>query len=87
MAHQLDGTTCRYSGYCAWRGVVTDSEAPEAAAAVRRAYPDMGTAIYFEIAERTHGVLYELPRQRLNWLWWAHYHLSLLLLITGLLCT
>ena len=59
----------RYSGYCAWRGVVTDSEAPEAAAAVRRAYPDLGTAIYFEIAERTHGVLYELPRQRLNWLW------------------
>ena len=30
-----------------------------------------GTAIYFEIAERTHGVLYELPRQRLNWLWCA----------------
>ncbi len=62
-------TPCRYSGYCAWRGVVTDSEAPKAAAAVRRAFPDMGTAIYFEIAERTHGVLYELPRQRLNWLW------------------
>ncbi len=62
---------CRYSGYCAWRGVVTDSEAPQAAAAVRRAYSEMGTAIYFEIAEGTHGVLYELPRLRLNWLWYA----------------
>ncbi len=62
---------CRYSGYCAWRGVVTDSEAPEAAAAVRKAYSDMGSAIYFDIAGGTHGVLYELPRQRLNWLWWV----------------
>ncbi|CAK0787599.1 hypothetical protein CVIRNUC_010821 [Coccomyxa viridis] len=62
----------RYSGYCAWRGVVTDSEAPEAAAAVRRAYQALGTAIYFEIAEGTHGVLYELPRQRLNWLWYVN---------------
>lgn len=64
-AHMLH----RYSGYCAWRGVVTDSEAPEAAAAVRKAYSEMGKALYFEIAEGTHGVLYELPRQRLNWLW------------------
>ena len=68
-AQHHQALVCRYSGYCAWRGVVTDSEAPEAAAAVRRAFPDMGTAIYFEIAEGTHGVLYELPRQRLNWLW------------------
>ena len=66
---------CRYSGYCAWRGVVTDSEAPEAAAAVRKAYSEMGAAIYFEIAEGTHGVLYELPRQRLNWLWYAVFQL------------
>ena len=36
---------------------------------MRRAYQALGTAIYFEIAEGTHGVLYELPRQRLNWLW------------------
>ena len=48
---------------------MTDGEAPEAAAAVRRAYQALGTAIYFEIAQGTHGVLYELPCQRLNWLW------------------
>lgn len=61
---------CRYSGYCAWRGVVRDSEAPEAAAAARRAYPELGSALYFEMSEqRTHAVLYELPGQRLNWLW------------------
>ena len=69
----------RYSGYCAWRGVVTDEEAPAAAQAARQAYPELGTAIYFEIARRTHGVLYELPNQRLNWLWRApppHAHCS-----------
>ena len=65
----ITGRICRYSGYCAWRGVMTDAEAPEAAAALRRAYPNLGSAIYFEIAKGTHGVLYELPRQRLNWLW------------------
>ena len=61
----------RYSGYCAWRGVVTDEEAPEAAAAARRAYEELGHAIYFDISVCTHGVLYELPGQRLNWLWYA----------------
>ena len=66
---RLGGYVRRYSGYCAWRGVVTDGEAPEAARAARQAYPELGTAIYFDIAQRTHGVLYELPGQRLNWLW------------------
>lgn len=60
---------CRYSGYCAWRGVVTDEEAPDAAQAVRRAYRDLGKALYFDLAQETHAVLYELPEKRLNWLW------------------
>lgn len=59
----------RYSGYCAWRGVVTDKEAPSAAGAVHRAYPELGRALYFDLAQGTHAVLYELPGQRLNWLW------------------
>ena len=49
-----------------------DSEAPEEAAAARAAYPELGRALYFELSdERTHAVLYELPGQRLNWLWCA----------------
>ncbi len=59
----------RYSGYCAWRGVVTDEEAPEQAAAARAAYDELGSAIYFDLACGTHAVLYELPGRRLNWLW------------------
>ncbi|CAL8464618.1 g4153 [Coccomyxa elongata] len=62
----------RYSGYCAWRGVVTDEEAPDAAHAVRRAYPEVGKALYFDLAQGTHAVLYDLPGKRLNWLWYIN---------------
>ena len=49
-----------------------ESEAPGEAAAARAAYPELGSALYFELSDaRTHAVLYELPGQRLNWLWCA----------------
>ena len=47
-----------------------DPEAPDEAAAARAAYPELGGALYFELSDAsTHAVLYELPGQRLNWLW------------------
>jgi hypothetical protein len=49
--------------------VVTDKEAREAAQAAREAYPELGSALYFDLAQDSHAVLYELPGQRLNWLW------------------
>ena len=48
---------------------MTDKEAPEAAQAAREAYPELGSALYFDLAQDSHAVLYELPGQRLNWLW------------------
>ncbi|KAK9838179.1 hypothetical protein WJX81_006997 [Elliptochloris bilobata] len=61
------GDSRRYSGYCAWR------EAPAEAAAARAAYPELGRALYFELSDaRTHAVLYDLPGQRLNWLWYVN---------------
>ena len=72
MQHATILALNRYSRYCAWRGVVRDSEAPDEAAAARAAYPELGSALYFELSDaRTHAVLYELPGQRLNWLWCA----------------
>jgi hypothetical protein len=44
-------------------------ENSEVAAELRQAYPELGSALYFDIAKKTHAVLYELPGQRLNWLW------------------
>ena len=44
-------------------------ENPEVATAVRKAYSGMGNTLYFDIAKGTHSVLYELPEERLNWLW------------------
>lgn len=41
----------------------------QVAAELRRAYPGMGKALFFEIAKNTHAVVYELPQKRLNWLW------------------
>lgn len=60
----------RYSGYIAWRGVMRAGENPKVAEAIRKAY-DMGNTLYFDVAQGTHSVLYELPEERLNWLWYA----------------
>lgn len=67
-------TNNRYSGYCAWRGVLeTSSEhAQEVAETVKKAYPDLGKCLYFDIAEGTHAGLYELLKKRLNWLWYIN---------------
>ncbi|KAJ1259763.1 hypothetical protein BS78_10G181300 [Paspalum vaginatum] len=62
----------RYAGYCAWRGVFdfTGKESCDTMAGIRRAYPELGNCLYFDLAYKTHAVLYELPRSRLNWLWY-----------------
>ncbi|KAK9811813.1 hypothetical protein WJX72_010600 [[Myrmecia] bisecta] len=76
-AKLVPGETRRYSGYCAWRGVMTahpelmTDDEQAVVARVRAAYPDLGRAIYFEMAQDTHAVLYELPGKRLNWLWYV----------------
>uniref|UniRef100_A0A453SAY1 FAD-binding domain-containing protein n=1 Tax=Aegilops tauschii subsp. strangulata TaxID=200361 RepID=A0A453SAY1_AEGTS len=65
---------CRYSGYCAWRGVFdfTGKESSDIITGIRRAYPELGSCLYFDLAEKTHAVLYELPGNRLNWLWYIN---------------
>lgn len=64
----------RYSGYCAWRGVLipSDESAQEVTSIIRNAYPDLGRCLYFDIAHDTHAVLYELLHGRLNWLWYIN---------------
>ncbi|CAN6456218.1 unnamed protein product [Victoria cruziana] len=64
----------RYSGYCAWRGVLDFSQAEfsRTMKGVQKAYPDLGNCLYFDIALGSHCVLYELQRERLNWLWYIN---------------
>uniref|UniRef100_A0A0E0LD69 FAD-binding domain-containing protein n=1 Tax=Oryza punctata TaxID=4537 RepID=A0A0E0LD69_ORYPU len=64
----------RYSGYCAWRGVFdfTGKERCTTMVDIRRAYPELGNCLYFDLAYKTHAVLYELPKNRLNWLWYIN---------------
>ncbi|KAK9828478.1 hypothetical protein WJX72_000211 [[Myrmecia] bisecta] len=76
-AKLVPGASRRYSGYCAWRGVLSAAEdlspaEQETVSRVRAAYPGLGHTLYFELAQQTHAVLYELPRQRLNWLWYVN---------------
>ena len=71
---QCHAAVCgRYSGYIAWRGVMQAGENPKVAEAVRTAYSGMGDTLYFDIARGTHAVVYELPEERVNWLWYACY--------------
>ncbi|GKV18070.1 hypothetical protein SLEP1_g28495 [Rubroshorea leprosula] len=64
----------RYSGYCAWRGVLDFSgrEESETIVGIRRAYPYLGKCLYFDLASQTHSVLYQLPRNKLNWIWYVN---------------
>ncbi|CAL5053576.1 unnamed protein product [Urochloa decumbens] len=64
----------RYAGYCAWRGVLdfAGKESSDTVTGIRRAYPELGNCLYFDLAHKTHVVLYELPRSRLNWLWYIN---------------
>ncbi|XP_052210080.1 FAD-dependent monooxygenase dpchE isoform X2 [Diospyros lotus] len=63
----------RYSGYCAWRGVLdfSDNENSEIITGLQKAYPDLGKCLYFDLGYRTHVVLYELPNKRMNWIWYV----------------
>ncbi|KAL0557670.1 hypothetical protein IC582_006220 [Cucumis melo] len=64
----------RYSGYCAWRGVLdfSKNENSETIVGLRRAYPELGKCLYFDLGSATHIVLYELPKKKLNWIWYIN---------------
>ncbi|KAK3212555.1 hypothetical protein Dsin_017261 [Dipteronia sinensis] len=64
----------RYSGYCAWRGILDFSgkENLETIKDIRRAYPDLGKCLYFDLGYGTHSVFYELLNERLNWIWYIN---------------
>lgn len=64
----------RYSGYCAWRGVLnfSDSENSETILMLKKAYPDLGKCLYFNMGLRTHTVFYELLNKNINWIWYIN---------------
>lgn len=72
--HFLLNFKLRYSGYCAWRGVLdfSGNEDSETITGIRRAYPDLGKCLYFDLGSQTHLVLYELLNKRMNWLWYIN---------------
>ncbi|CAI9094468.1 OLC1v1030214C1 [Oldenlandia corymbosa var. corymbosa] len=64
----------RYSGYCAWRGVL-DFSSDEHDASIRdlkKAYPDLGKCLYFDLSSGSHSVFYELLHNRMNWIWYVN---------------
>ncbi|WCJ30211.1 FAD/NAD(P)-binding oxidoreductase family protein [Euphorbia peplus] len=64
----------RYSGYCAWRGVLDFSgdENSETMKGIRKVYPELGNCLYFHLDSGFHMVLYQLPKKKLNWIWYVH---------------
>ncbi|KAK7260857.1 hypothetical protein RIF29_27156 [Crotalaria pallida] len=64
----------RYSGYCAWRGVLDFSkiENSDTIKGIRKAYPDLGKCLYFDLSSDTHSVFYELSNKKLNWIWYVN---------------
>ncbi|KAJ4951869.1 hypothetical protein NE237_028701 [Protea cynaroides] len=70
----LPNVKLRYTGYCAWRGVLdfSEDENSDTIVGIRKAYPELGNCLYFDITNGTHSVLYELPNKRMNWLWYVN---------------
>ncbi|XP_062097442.1 uncharacterized protein LOC133803417 [Humulus lupulus] len=64
----------RYSGYCAWRGILdfSGNENSDTIIGIRKAYPELGKCLYFELGSGTHAVIYELPQKKLNWVWYIN---------------
>ncbi|KAL1358164.1 uncharacterized protein [Arachis hypogaea] len=64
----------RYSGYCAWRGVLDFSkiEDSDTITGIRKAYPELGKCLYFDLGSGTHAVFYELLNKKLNWIWYVN---------------
>ncbi|XP_071689611.1 uncharacterized protein [Rutidosis leptorrhynchoides] len=64
----------RYSGYCAWRGVLdlSDNENSETFVALKKVYEDLGKCLYFDLGRGTHTVFYELLNKRINWIWYVN---------------
>lgn len=64
----------RYSGYCAWRGVLnfSDNENSETILGLKKAYPDLGRCLYFDLGSAGHSVFYELLNKRINWIWYIN---------------
>ncbi|KAA8525362.1 hypothetical protein F0562_007220 [Nyssa sinensis] len=64
----------RYSGYCAWRGVLdfSDNLNSETIMGIRKVYPDLGKCLYFDLGSGTHTVFYELLNKRINWIWYVN---------------
>ncbi|XP_076909440.1 uncharacterized protein LOC143566697 [Bidens hawaiensis] len=64
----------RYSGYCAWRGVldVSSDEKSNIYAGLQRVYQDLGKCLYFDLGSGTHSVFYELLNKKINWIWYIN---------------
>ncbi|KAK4340826.1 hypothetical protein RND71_039327 [Anisodus tanguticus] len=64
----------RYSGYCAWRGVLdfSNNKHSEAIISLKKMYPDLGKCLYFDLSSGTHSVFYELLNHRFNWIWYIN---------------
>ncbi|GKV42062.1 hypothetical protein SLEP1_g49511 [Rubroshorea leprosula] len=68
----LPDLNLRYTGYYAWRGVLDFSGKEESEAGIRRAYPDLGKCLYIDLASKTHSVHFEIPKNRVNWIWYIN---------------
>ncbi|XP_022881530.1 uncharacterized protein LOC111398712 [Olea europaea var. sylvestris] len=64
----------RYSGYCAWRGVLdfSENEKSETILQLKKAFPELGKCIYFILGVGTHSIVHELCNKRMNWVWFVN---------------
>lgn len=66
----VPGDERRYAGMVAWRGVCDGNAHPELLAELKGDFETLGNGIIFDIADRCMNLIYMIPGNRINWLWY-----------------
>ncbi|KAL4033920.1 hypothetical protein IC575_007038 [Cucumis melo] len=71
----LPNLKLRYSGYYCWRGVFDFSKKENREIVMKmkkKAYPEIGKCLYMDLALGTHILLFEIPKNKINWVWFVN---------------
>lgn len=66
----IPGDKRRYAGMVAWRGVVDGDAHPELLQELKADFTTLGNGIIFDIADRCMNLIYMIPGNKINWLWY-----------------
>lgn len=50
----------------------SENENSKTAIDIRKVYPEIGKSLYLDLASGTHIGLFEVPKKKINWIWYVN---------------